>query len=110
MSEGCRFKGYQEFTVQDIGLVVKEITYKLEVWQTPDGQVIRAKLPEELNGQHFGRTLKAFTTAMYAHGITQPAMHEFLVGLGLEISTGKINDILLNEADQLGYSLGSMRH
>lgn len=98
--EGCRFKGYQEFTVQDIGLVVKEITYKLEVWQTPDGQVIRAKLPEELNGQHFGPTLKAFTTAMYAHGITQPAMHEFLVGLGLEISTGKINDILLNEADQ----------
>lgn len=29
--EDSRFKGYQEFTVQELGLVVKEITYKLEV-------------------------------------------------------------------------------
>lgn len=98
--EGCRFKGYQNFIVQDIGLVAKEITYRLEVWQTPDGQIIRAKLPEELNGQHFGPTLKAFITSMYAHGVTQPAIHDFLLGLGFEISTGTINDIMLNEAEQ----------
>ena len=78
--EGSRFKGYQEFTVQEIELVAKEIIYKLEVWQTPDGEVIRAKLPEELKGQHFGSTLKAFITSMYAHGITQPAIHELLAG------------------------------
>jgi hypothetical protein len=98
--EDSRFKGYQEFTVQELGLVVKEITYKLEVWQTPTGQVIRAELPKELNGQHFGPTLKAFVTNMYAHGVTQPAMYELLVGLGFEISTGKVNDILLDEAEQ----------
>lgn len=97
--KGSRFKGYRNFNVQELGLVVKEITYKLEVWQTPDGQIIRAKLPEELNG-HFGPNLKAFATAMYAHGVTQPAMHEFLIGLGFEISTGTVNDILLNEAER----------
>lgn len=97
--EGCRFKGYQAFTVQEISLVAKEITYKLEVWQALDGQMIRAKLPEELNGGHFGPTLKAFTTAMYAHGVTQPAIYELLQGFGFDISTGKINDILLNEAE-----------
>lgn len=99
--EGSRFKGYREFNVQELSLVVKEITYKLEVWQTPDGQMIRAELPEGLNG-HFGSTLKAFITTMYAHGVTQPAIHEFLLGLGVEISTGKVNDVLLDEAEQYG--------
>jgi len=92
--EDCRFKGYQNFTIQ------KEITYKLEVWQAPDGKVIPAKLPLELNGQHFRATLKAFATTLYARGVTQPPIYELLVGLGFEISSGKVNDILLNEAKQ----------
>jgi len=62
--------------------------------------VIRAKLPVELNDQHFGPTLKAFAITLYAHGVTQPARHELLVGLGFEISSRKVNDILLNEAEQ----------
>jgi len=62
--------------------------------------VIRAKLLVELNGQHFGPSLKAFATTLYAHRVTQPARHELLVGLGFEISSGKVNDILLNEAEQ----------
>jgi hypothetical protein len=98
--EGSRFKGYRDFTVQDIDLVAKEITYKLEVWQTPDGRVIRANLPAELNGEHFGPALKAYITSMYAHGVTQPAIHELLEGMGFEISTGKVNDILLDEAEK----------
>lgn len=98
--EGSRFKGYQPFTVQELGLTVKETTYKLERWQTPDGKMVTAKLPDELKNEHFGPTLKAFMTSMYVHGMTQPSIHEFLVGLGFEISTGSTNDILLNEAEQ----------
>ncbi len=98
--EGSRFKGYQDFTIQEIDLVAKQITYKLEVWQAPDGTVVRAHLPEDVNGQHFGPILKAFATNLYAHGVTQPALYEFLTGLGFEISAGKTNDILLDEAEQ----------
>jgi hypothetical protein len=83
-------------------LIAKEITYQLEVWQAPDGRVIRAKLPEELQGQHYGPDLRAFSTALYAHGVTQSAMYELLTGLGVEISSGKVNDILLAEAE--GYA------
>lgn len=97
--DGSRFKGFQEFTVQDISLVAKEITYKLEVWQSPNGDILRGKLPEELKGQHFGSTLRAFATNLYAQGMTQPAVHEFLRSIGIDLSSGQVNHILLNEAE-----------
>ena len=52
-----RFKGYHTFSVRDIGLVAKEITYKLEVWQTPNGEMLTADLPEELKGNILVRVL-----------------------------------------------------
>ena len=98
----ARFKGYQTFTVQEISIIAKEITYKMEVWQTDRGDIIRATLPEELKGKHFGPTLSALSSNLYALGMTQPTIHEFLQGVGVEISSGQINNILLNEAE--GYS------
>lgn len=99
--EGSRFKGYQAFEVQDISIIAKQITYKLEVWQTPTGEVLRAKIPEELQGQHFGPVLRAIAASFYAHGMTQPAIHELLKGLGIDWSSGQVNNILLNEAEKL---------
>lgn len=97
--DNSRFKGYQTFAIQDISLIAKEIIYKLEVWQSPNGDILRGKLPEELKGQHFGSTLRAFATNLYAQGMTQPAVHEFLRSIGIDLSSGQINHILLNEAE-----------
>ena len=72
----ARFKGCQTFVVQEVGIIAKEITYKLEVWQGVDGTIFRAKLPEELKGRHYGPVLHAFATSLYAHGMTQPTIHE----------------------------------
>ena len=96
---GSRFKGCQSFTVQDIGLIAKEVIYKLEVWEAPNGDVFRGKLPEDLKGQHFGSTLRAFTINLYAQGMTQPAIHDFLRSIGIDVSSGQVNNILLNEAE-----------
>jgi hypothetical protein len=103
--DGSRFKGYQTFAIQDISVIAKEIVYKLEVWQSLNGDILRGKLPEELKGQHFGSTLRAFTTNLYAQGMTQPAIHEFLRSIGIDLSSGQVNHILLNEAE--GYSSAS---
>ena len=46
--EGCRFKGYQIFAIQDISLTAKEIIYRLEVWQYPNGDILRAWLRDAL--------------------------------------------------------------
>jgi len=97
--EGSRFKGYQSYSIQEIVLGAKETTYKLEVWETPSGEVIRARLPKELESGHYGPTLKALSVNLYAQGMTQPAIHEFLRGLDIEISTGQVNNILLDEAE-----------
>lgn len=97
--DGSRFKGYQTFQVQDISLVAKELIYKLEVWQSPCGDILRGKLPDELKGQHFGSTLRAFTTNLYVQGMTQPSIHEFLQSIGIDLSSGQVNNILLNEAE-----------
>jgi Transposase IS66 family len=103
--EGSRFKGYQSFSVQEIGLIAKEITYKLAVWQSPSGEILRAKLPQEIQGSHYGPTLRALAANLYAQGMTQPGIHEFLEGIGFELSEGQVSHILLNEAE--GYSQAS---
>lgn len=101
--ENLRFKGYQTFGVQEIDIIVSETTYKLEVWETLTGEILRAKIPEELKGKHFGPILRAFTTNLYAQGVTQPAIHELLRDFGIDLSSGQVNNILLNEGE--GYSV-----
>jgi hypothetical protein len=98
---GSRFKGYSEFKVQDLEITVKEVTYKLEIWQSPEGKMIRAQLPEQLRGKHFGVNLRTLVINLYAQGMTQPAIHEFLQSVGVEISSGQIHHVLLEEADEL---------
>ena len=96
-----RFKGFQTFKVEDVELKAKEVTYKLEVWQTPDGKIVHGKLPPELQGKHFGVVLRTLVLDLYAHGMTQPALLDFLVGIGVCISSGQLNNLLLDEGEGL---------
>jgi len=96
--EGSRFKGYQEYAVQELEVIPKDIIYKLAVWQAPDGTVLRAILPQEVQGSHFGHELRALTHNLYALGMTEPGLFELLRSSGIEISEGQIHNILMNEA------------
>ena len=73
--------------------------YKLEVWQTSDGSVIRAAVPTEVEGTHFGADLRALIHGLYASGMTQPAIFHFISNVGIEISEGQIHNILMGEAE-----------
>ena len=97
--QDSRFKGYKYFKVQDLEVTVKETTYKLEIWQAPDGKIIRAKLPNELEGKHFGPDLRTLIINLYAQGMTQPAIDDLLKGMGIKISSAQINHLLLAEAN-----------
>ena len=96
--EGSRFKGYQEYSVQEFELIPKDIIYKLEVWQASDGTVIRAILPQEVQGSHFGHQLRSLVHNLYALGMTEPALFEFLKSSGIELSEGQVHNILMSES------------
>ncbi len=54
---GSRFKGCQDFLVQDLVLRAQCIRYRRERWLTPEGQLVVAPLPSGVDG-HFGPELR----------------------------------------------------
>jgi hypothetical protein len=93
--EGSRFKGFENYTVQELVISTHNTTYRLERWQTPDGRQVRAELPAEARVGHFGPTLNSFVLYLYhqAH-VTQPLIVESLREFGVDISTGQVNRII----------------
>jgi hypothetical protein len=104
-----RFKGYRDFLVQDLRIQPHNTCYRLEVWQTPDGERLLGELPASLNGGHFGAQLRRYMLYQHHHcHVTQPLLHEQLCEWGIDISVGQVNallsganDVFLREKDQL---------
>ncbi len=94
------FKGYDNFVVQDIRFEVHNICYRREIWLTPEGQWLRAELPDYQKGQTFGPTLRQFVLYQHHHcQVTQPLIHEQLKDIGVDISSGQINRLLTQRCD-----------
>ena len=96
---GSVLKGYQPFTVQGIEIKPYNIRYLLERWQTPDGNYIVGQLPPEVHG-HFDPTLISYILYQYYHcHVTQPLLLEQLWEWDVDISSGQLNRILIEEKD-----------
>ena len=97
---GSRFKGYDDYTVQELVIKTHNTLYRLERWQTPDGTLIKGALPEGISG-HFGTTLESFVLYQYYHAhVTQPLLLEQLRDWGMDISAGQINRILTENKEK----------
>ena len=97
--EGSRFKGYLTYIIQELDLIPKNVTYKCEIWQAPDGTMIRAALPPGVQGSHYGHQLRALVHNLYALGMTEPGLFDFLGGTGIEIFEGQVHNLLMNESE-----------
>jgi hypothetical protein len=64
---GSRFKGYDDFVVQDLKIEARVIRYRRERWLTPEGKLIVAPLPAGLRG-HFGPELVRFILLQHHQG------------------------------------------
>lgn len=94
--EGSRFKGYEDYFVQDILIQPYNVRYRLERWVTPSGQSIIGHIPEGVSQGHFGNILIGYILYQYYHCmVTQPLLLEGLQEMGIDISSGKINKILI---------------
>lgn len=99
--EGSRFKGYQEFVIQDIEIKSHNIRYRLERWQTREGNTLTGKLPTDVCDGHFGSNLQAFILYQYYHAhVTQPLLLEQLHEFGVDISSGHLSHIITEGKDE----------
>lgn len=99
--QGSVTVGWEPFTVQDLLLEPWNIRYWRQVVRTPDGQTLRAPLPDLVAGSpHFGATLVSYLIYQHHHNhVTQPLLLEELTELGVDISAGQINNILTENKD-----------
>jgi hypothetical protein len=94
---GSRFKGYENFTIQDLKIEARVVCYRRERWLTPDGRTVVAPLPGGID-DHFGPEIKRFILAQYHQGqTTVPRLVELLRMLGVDISKRQVVRILTDD-------------
>jgi hypothetical protein len=87
--------------VQDLKIEAYNTRYRLKVYQAPDGGYVSGKIPAYLNGGHYGPTLIRFALYQYYHcHVTQPLLLEQLDELDIDISTGQLNNILIENKER----------
>ena len=96
--EGSKFKGYDDYVVQDLIIQAHNVRYRLERWQTPEGTYIVGQLPGSVEGGHFGPTLVSYILYQHYHcQVTQPLLLEQLSEWGIDISAGQLSRLLIED-------------
>jgi len=97
LPEQSRFLGYQDYFVQDIMIQPYNTRYRLARYQLSNGDIITGKLSDKINLGHFGYRLKSYIIYQYYHQrVTQPLIKQQMDELGIDISSGMINQILIH--------------
>ncbi len=97
--KGAVFKGYKAYDVQDVVLKSNNTRFLIARWQLPDGTYMCGELPKGVHG-HYGPDLIAYIlNDYYACRVTEPLLLKKLHQQGVLISSGQLNNILIQRKD-----------
>ena len=97
---GSIFRSYKDWVVQDLKLEPYNIRFKLKVYETPGGGYVVGKLPPYYENRHYGPELIRFILYQHYHcHVTQPLLLEQLHEMGFDISSGQLNNFLIEDKD-----------
>jgi hypothetical protein len=92
--EGARFKGHEDYVVQDLEVRARTIRYRRERWEMPDGTTLTAELPAGTRG-HYGGELERLVLSLYHRGqMTIPRITRQLNDLGVLIEDRQVRRLL----------------
>ena len=98
---GSEFKGYQDYTVQELIIGAHNTRYRLAIWKTPTGEYLKGKLPEQVRALgHFGVMLRSYLLYQYHHcHVTQPKLLSQMREWEIDISAGQLNRLLVEDKE-----------
>jgi Transposase IS66 family len=97
---GAKFKDWSDYVVQELTITKKVILFRLACYVDANGNTIQAQLPPEYRTGHFGPQLIAFCLYQYHQcHVTQPLLLEAIREFGIDISSGQLNIILVENKE-----------
>ena len=97
--DNARFKGYEDYVVQELEVRSRNIRYRRERWELPDGTTLTADLPAGTRG-HYGAEIQRLVLSLYHGGqMTIPRITKHLNDLGVAIESRQVQRLLTGRTD-----------
>ena len=95
-------KGYLETVVQDLNLSTDNVLFVREKYYSPsEKKSYLAPLPQGYSGS-FGPALKTYIlTSYFEANMSEPRILRVLLGAGIQISSGELSNMLINEQKEV---------